>query len=165
MCRKIFFGQKMPKLTTFQFFNKNLFIFYFLRYCIRWSIRFSRKTKKEKFHFTSPKNWKREERREMKAAKKKNWYKKGGYKSVIFVPATPESELMKRFNKVVSASGIEIKLIEKSGKTLGEMLRTSDPRKERRCRRDDCPVCTTGGKGNCKTLDINYQMTCECDDQ
>ena len=71
---------------------------------------------------------------------------------------------MKRFNNIVSASGIDIKIIERSGATLGEQLRTSDPRKERKCRREDCPVCATGGKGNCKILNINYQMTCECDD-
>ncbi len=122
------------------------------------------KAEKEGVPIYRPKNWKREERREMKVLRKKNWYKKGGYRSVIFVPATAESELTKRFNEVVSASGIEIKVVEKSGKTLGEMLRTSDPRKERKCRRNDCPVCTTGGKGNCKTLNINYQMTCECEE-
>ena len=43
-----------------------------------------------------PKMWKRKERQKAKNARKKNWYKKGGYKSVIFVPSTPDSVLMKR---------------------------------------------------------------------
>ena len=106
----------------------------------------------------------RPERNKLKESKKKTWYKKGGYKSVIFVPCTPDSELMKRMDKKIKESGIEIKLIEKSGRTLGNVLRTSDPRKEKKCRREDCPVCTTGGKGNCKSLNANYKMTCECND-
>ena len=122
------------------------------------------KAKKEGVPVYRPKNWKWEERRELKESRKKNWYKKGGYRSVIFVPATEGSELTKRFREVVSASGMEIKIVEKSGKTLEEVLRTSDPRKERRCRRGDCPVCSTDGKGNCKALNINYQMTCECEE-
>ena len=83
---------------------------------------------------------------------------------MVFVPATPGSELAKRFKQTINNSGIHIKVIEKSGKSLGEILRTSDPRKMRKCLRTDCPVCTSNGKGNCKILDINYRMTCECED-
>ena len=64
----------------------------------------------------------------------------------------------------VDDSGLKIKLIEKSGRSLEGLLRTSDPNKERRCNRIDCPVCTTGGKGNCRALNANYQMSCECGD-
>ena len=111
------------------------------------------------------KMWKRKERREAKRKRKRNWHKTGGYKSVIFVPSTPDSTLLKRYRQKVEESGIPIKLIEKSGQTLDNILRTSDPRKESRCNREDCPVCTTGGKGNCKQLNVNYRMTCECDDE
>ena len=83
---------------------------------------------------------------------------------MVFVPATPGSELAKRFKETINNSGIPIKVIEKSGKSLGEILRTSDPRKTRKCLRTDCPVCASNGKGNCKILDINYRMTCECED-
>ena len=111
-----------------------------------------------------PKNWRKEERRKIKESKKTTWYKKGGYKSVIFVPCTPKSELMKRFNEKIDESGLKIKLVEKSGRTLGELLRTSDPRKKKRCNRINCPVCTTEGKGNCKAQNANYKITCECGD-
>ena len=112
-----------------------------------------------------PKGWKSDERRNLKEEKKKNWYKKGGYESVIFIPATPNSELMKIMKKKVEDSDLKIKVIEKSGRSLKELLRTSDPKKERKCNRNDCPVCTTGGKGNCKTMNVNYRITCECGDQ
>ena len=112
-----------------------------------------------------PKGWREEERRKQKEQKKKNWYKRGGYESVIFVPSTPDSELLKKMREKVDDSGLKIKLIEKSGRTLGDVLRTSDPRKEKRCTRNDCPVCTTDGKGNCKAMNANYQLTCECGDR
>ena len=71
----------------------------------------------------------------------------------------------KKMREKVDDSGLKIKLIEKSGRTLGDVLRTSDPRKEKRCTRNDCPVCTTDGKGNCKAMNANYQLTCECGDR
>ena len=37
------------------------------------------------------KEWQKEERENQKKRKSKEWYNKGGYKSVIFVPATPSS--------------------------------------------------------------------------
>ena len=42
-----------------------------------------------------PKGWNREEREQERARKKVNWYKKNGSESVIFVPATPGSQLQK----------------------------------------------------------------------
>ena len=41
------------------------------------------------------KAWKRKERRKDKRDKKTQWYKKGGYDTVVFVPCTPNSELKK----------------------------------------------------------------------
>ena len=82
---------------------------------------------------------------------------------MIFVPCTQDSELMRRLQKDIDKSDLKIKLVEKAGTTLGNILRTSDPRKERKCNRPDCPVCTSGGEGNCRTLNVNYEMRCECE--
>ena len=103
----------------------------------------------------TPKAWKRNERRNEKAMKKKNWYKTGGYKSVIFVPCTPGSELLTKFRTRIDEFGMKIKVIEKSGKTLEGILRTADPRKKRKYERDSYPVCTLGGNANCRALN-NY---------
>ena len=46
-----------------------------------------------------PREWKREERDQEKARKRSNWYKKGGNEAVIFVPATPNSQLQRRHQK------------------------------------------------------------------
>ena len=48
-----------------------------------------------------PREWKREERDQEKARKRSNWYKKGGNEAVIFVPATKNSQLQKRYQKEI----------------------------------------------------------------
>ena len=42
------------------------------------------------------KAWRRNERRNEKHNRKRNWFRRGGYESIIFVPCTPKAELMKR---------------------------------------------------------------------
>ena len=76
-----------------------------------------------------PKEWRKEERRKEKQEKKKNWYRNGGYKSVIFVPCTQDSKLLQKVQKNVNSSKLKIKLVEKAGSTLEDLLRTSDPKK------------------------------------
>ena len=46
-----------------------------------------------------PREWNREEQDQEKARKRSNWYKKGGNEAVIFVPATPNSQLQRRHQK------------------------------------------------------------------
>ena len=53
----------------------------------------------------------------MKAYRKgKNWFDTGKYESILFIPATPESELQRRMQEKLNKSKIKIKVIEKSGK-------------------------------------------------
>ena len=111
------------------------------------------------------KTWRRNERKKEKYNRKINWFKRGGYESIIFVPCTPKAELMKRLRENIENTTIKIKLIESSGTKLKDILRTSDPRKEKICHREDCPVCKTGGKGDCKALDVNYKVACSCGDE
>ncbi|KAK3753663.1 hypothetical protein QZH41_010139 [Actinostola sp. cb2023] len=51
-----------------------------------------------------------------KKEKKRSWYKRGGYKSVIFVPATPDSQLKKELEQDINESGVKIKVAERAGK-------------------------------------------------
>ena len=108
-----------------------------------------------------PKEWKTKERQNKKRQKKKTWYKEGGYNSVIFVPATPKSELKKMLDENVKDSGIKIKVVEKAGTNVKRILQRSDPFKERNCGREDCIVCSTEGKGPCKAADATYKITCK----
>ena len=61
---------------------------------------------------------KREEKRQKR--QKTQWYKKGGYDTVVFVPCTPNSELKKNYEKIIERTNIKMKVIEKRGQTLRE---------------------------------------------
>ena len=111
------------------------------------------------------KNWRRIERKDEKENKKRNWFRREGYESIIFVPCTPKAELMTKLRDNIENTNIKIKLIENSGTKLKDILRTSDPRKEKKCHREDCPVCNSDGKGDCKALNVNYKVICLCGDE
>ncbi|KAK3733048.1 hypothetical protein QZH41_008875 [Actinostola sp. cb2023] len=54
-----------------------------------------------------------------KKEKKRSWYKRGGYKSVIFVPATPDSQLKKELEQDINESGVKIKVARESWDKAG----------------------------------------------
>ena len=62
--------------------------------------------------------WNREERDRSKVDKKRNWYKTGGYESVIFLPTTPASSLVEKCREVVTDSGLAFRLVETAGMSL-----------------------------------------------
>ena len=110
-----------------------------------------------------PKEWNAEEREEARELKKRNWYKRGGYETVVFVPATPNSQLRKRYEKVIERTGIKMRVVEQSGVSLKRTLQRSDPAKNQTCWHPECLVCSTGGKGPCDVVGINYDIECvEC---
>ena len=56
------------------------------------------------------------------------WYAKDGkYESVMFVEATPASELMKRVQYVVRRLKFKIKVVERAGATIKGILQRSNP--------------------------------------
>ena len=112
-----------------------------------------------------PKTWRRTERIIEKEEKKKTWYKQGGFDTVLFVPTTPDGELRKMYEREIRRSGIRMKVVEKTGRTLKSQLQTSNPFRETNCGRRDCFVCTTFGQGNCNTESITYRIDCssECE--
>ncbi len=106
--------------------------------------------------------WNWEEREKKKREDKTNWYKKGGYQTVVFVPATPNSELQRKFKDEVSNSKYKVRVVELSGHTLQSKLQRSDPFKEGVCARKNCVVCSTGGKGPCDRNGVTYEVKCAC---
>ena len=106
-----------------------------------------------------PKEWRRVEREKEKLEKKQSWYKSGGFDSVLFVPATPESKLKNMYQREVAKSGFRVKVVEKVSTSLKSRLQKSNPFKPRRCERRDCFVCTTG-TGNCGHEGITYEIDC-----
>ena len=64
------------------------------------------------------KSWKMESREKNKRMKKSSWFRKGGYRSVMFIPATPSSGLKKQYEAIIKDSKIPIKVVERSGTTI-----------------------------------------------
>lgn len=77
-----------------------------------------------------PKEWRQNERRKEKEEKRRSWYRKGNYSSVIFVPATPESSLKRSLDEDVKKSGLRIRIVEKPGMSVKRVLQRSDPFKK-----------------------------------
>ena len=112
------------------------------------------------------KEWKRNERKKLKRDKKGNWYKKGGFETVVFVPCTPRSELRKMYETIIKGTNIKMKVVEKRGQTLRDRLNTTSRMKEKECKdKDNCMMCRDGGSGKCRTNNITYTLTCkQCKD-
>ena len=89
-----------------------------------------------------PEEWKKNEREDERIQKKDNWYKKGGDESFIFLPATPGSELQRKYRQEIKRQGFAIKVVEKSGTIIKELLQRSDPCKPPGC--DKCSYMVTG---------------------
>ena len=104
-----------------------------------------------------PKDWEVQSRRKEKERKRQSWYKEGGFDSVIFVTMTPNGELKKGYEKEIKKSGLRIKVVERTGRTLKSQLQTSNPFRKKNCRRNGCFVCTTN-IGNCNTEGISYDI-------
>ena len=102
-------------------------------------------------------------RRIEKCEKQRNWYKEGGFESVIFVPATPKSELARRFQEEVENSELKIKVVEKPGIKIKRILQRNDTSKRRICGDGRCFVCTTTQDGNCRKTGITYAIRCNGD--
>ena len=81
-----------------------------------------------------PKQWRKEERRkEKEQKKKKNWYRNGGFVSVLFIPKTPDGKLKKMHENEIQKSGMRIKVVERTGETLKSQLQMSNPFKQGQC--------------------------------
>jgi hypothetical protein len=107
-----------------------------------------------------PKGWRRVERMEEKAQKRKNWYRQGCFDSVLFVPSTKDGKLKQMYQHAIRNSGFRMKVVERTGRTLKSQLQTSNPFRPDVCGRGDCFVCTTSGKGNCTSESITYRINC-----
>ena len=110
--------------------------------------------------------WRRNERRQEREDKRKKWYMRGGYKSVLFIAATPNSELRDKLQREINKTDIKIKVIEKSGTKIIRHLQRNDPFKEKICvDNDKCLVCSGMNPGGCRDTGISYKINCteECE--
>ena len=107
------------------------------------------------------KDYRRNERRKERLIKMKNWYKKGNYEAVMFIPATPNSVLKKEMQTYVNNSGTKVKITERSGTKIGNLLQRNEPFKAVECNNDKCLVCNTSKSGKCRSSGVIYQISCD----
>ena len=113
-----------------------------------------------------PKGWNETARWLAKRRKKNNWL--GPFwKSCIFVPPTPGSELKKLMQskeEEMRAGGREtypIKIIETAGKTLEQTLVNTDPFEGNKCRDVKCvPSQNPKNKISCRRNGVCYRISC-----
>ena len=108
-----------------------------------------------------PREWKALDRARERRKRRDNWFRKGGSDTVIFVPATPGSQLKRRYMREMKATDFKIKVVEQSGTTLKAMLQRSDLNKQRRCVNADCLLCRTDGKGSYRSTGVTYELVCQ----
>lgn len=104
--------------------------------------------------------WHRERREMQKIEKKNRWYEQGGYETVMFVDVTPNGELAAECKKALKDSQLKIRVVERSGKSLRNILSKSDPFQNNSCGKDTCKVCRVNPIVNCKTRDVVYRVKC-----
>ena len=111
------------------------------------------------------KEWNTPKLRRERQERRRNWFRRGGFESVMFVPATPQSELRKRIMEEVGRSEVKIKVVERPGKKFKQMLQKNDPFKQKECGDESCFVCNTTKEGSCRKPGVTYMMNCKgtCD--
>ena len=121
--------------------------------------------------------WNRDQRLKSKENKRNKWYKNSTktekcYKTVLFVPPTPGSGLLKemrnREEELNRFNTERIKIVEKGGTKIEKLLTKKNPFKEEKCKDKGCPLC----KGNygelkiaCNTNNLGYRWICRTCEQ
>ena len=103
----------------------------------------------------------KELRNTQKMLKGKKWY--GGMDGVLFVQATPGSILKREVEYIMKAEGMKVRVAEKGGRQVKQMLQKSDIDGSKFCSDENCVVCTTSSSGSCWKESVCYTITCmEC---
>jgi hypothetical protein len=109
-----------------------------------------------------PKSWNKTERKKLKKEKKRNWYGIN-YDGVYFVQPTINGLLAKKCRRIFQTSKLKIKVVERSGRSMRQLLTTSNPFTNGRCPNENCCVCTRcspNTKHPCKTRECVYEIKC-----
>ena len=103
-------------------------------------------------------SWKKQQRATEKELKKKGWY--GDSSSVMFVQATPGSVLKLEIDQIMKAAKMNIRVVERGGRTVKSLLQKSDVQPLLKCWKEDCKICCSDPKGNCWKEGVCYKITC-----
>ena len=127
--------------------------------------------------------WNLEERQNQKINKKSNWWNSAKsevqYKSVLFVTPTPgevlAKEIRKRLEEINKNEAEKIKIVEKGGLKMRNVLGSKNPFKKEKCIQQTCPLCNSSTyietnkddiKIACNTHNVGYKWVClTCQDK
>ena len=104
-------------------------------------------------------------RAKRKLLKGKLWHKRGGYSTVLFVPATPGSTLARMIRTLEARNNQKrswrMRVVEGGGRSLKSILQKSDPNPPVPCSHQNCPICISGKLGICSIPGgVNYAIIC-----
>ena len=85
--------------------------------------------------------------------------------SVLFCPQTPGGQLARNIqkveNRIAKIVGERIKVVERGGRMIKDILHKSNPWKGGRCQSKDCLPCVNGdGSQDCYQRNSTYTITC-----
>ena len=110
-------------------------------------------------------SWGEDARQKKKELQGKVWFRRGGHDVPLFVPHTPHGELARRIKEKEAQNNqgrkIRFKIVEKSGITLEQKLRRSNPWSGERCGRQECFPCRADDGGDCRREGVTYSLICE----
>ena len=110
--------------------------------------------------------WKEEERYDEKKKKASNWFAKGGFESVLFVPTTENGELERRLRNAEERKKggrkWRLRIQETTGRTLKTILHNTQPWEEGVCQdKEGCLVCKHAVRpGGCRRVGAAYSLMC-----
>ena len=110
--------------------------------------------------FYRSKEWNRTERMKEKERKKRTWVKLDGSEAVFFVDASQENELAKKCRKEFRESGLKVKIVETSARSVKRTLVKSNPFKKLGCNNIKCQVYALGREVDCKSREVLYEILC-----
>ena len=95
--------------------------------------------------------------------KSNDWYRgdNNEFDSVMFVEASPDSHYKSEVEKLVKKNKLKIKVIERAGQTVKQLLQRSDPFQARICGQKDCFVCENNLPINCRERGVVYELKCK----
>ena len=122
-------------------------------------------------------DWNLEERKQAKMNKKQNWWNSGKskiqYKSVLFVTPTPggvlAAELRQREADLNKHSEERIKIVEKGGLKIKDILSSKSSLHKSKCTQKTCPLCKDSkyveanedkNRQSCSTNNVGYRWRC-----
>ena len=121
--------------------------------------------------------WNFEDRQKTKLNRKQNWWNtknsKLQYKSVLFVTPTPGGELARELRRreaeLNKHSGERIKIVEKGGLKIKDILCAKNPFQRSKCTDKNCPLCTDSRyvkvdhdrkQPPCSSNNVGYRWSC-----